>query len=110
MVVNLVFISSQKWLNFDSFLKCSAASTWASQVALVVKNSPAKVGDVGLIRVSGRSPGGGHGNPFQYSHLENPTEREAWQVTAHRVTKSWTRLTQLSTHHTLPIPKLSSSC
>ena len=110
MVVNLVFISSQKWLNFDSFLKCSAASTWASQVALVVKNSPAKVGDVGLIRVSGRSPGGGHGNPFQYSHLENPTEREAWQVTAHRVTKSWTRLKQLSTHHTLPIPKLSSSC
>ena len=80
------------------------------QVALVVKKSHAKVRDGGLIHVSGGSPGGRHGNPFQYSHLENPTEREAWQVTAHRVTKSWTRLKQLSMHHTLPIPKLSSSC
>ena len=49
-----------------------------SQVALVVKHLPADardVRDVGLIPGSGRSPGGGHGNPFQYSCLENGTEK-----------------------------------
>ena len=54
---------------------------WASQVALVVKNPPANAGDVrdsGLIPGSGRSPGGWHGNPLQYSFLENPMDREAW--------------------------------
>ena len=44
----------------------------------VVKNQPANVGDVGLIPGSGRSPGGGHGNPLQYSCLENPMDRGAW--------------------------------
>ena len=43
----------------------------ASQVALVVKNLPVNAGDTGSIPGSGRSPGGGHGNPFQYSCLEN---------------------------------------
>ena len=46
----------------------------------------------------GRSPGGGHGNPLQYSCLENPTDRGAWWATAHRVAKGRTRLNQLSTH------------
>ena len=49
--------------------------TWASQVALMVKNSIANAGDIrdaGSIPGSGRSPGGGHGNPLQYSCLENP--------------------------------------
>ena len=48
---------------------------WGSQVALVVKNPPASAGDtrdMGSIPGSGRSPGGGHGNPFQDSCLENP--------------------------------------
>ena len=61
----------------------------------MVKNSPAKVGDikdVGSIPGSGRSPGGGHGNPLQYSCLENPMDREAWHAIVHRVTKSQTRL------------------
>ena len=49
------------------------ASMCASQVALVVKNLPAHAGDVGLIPGSGRSPGGGHGKPLQYSCLENLT-------------------------------------
>ena len=40
----------------------------------------------------GRSPGGGHGNPLQYSCLENPKDRGAWQATFQRVTKSWTLL------------------
>ena len=52
----------------------------ASQVALVVKNPPANAGDIkdtSLILGSGRSPGGGHGNPLQYSCLENPMDRGA---------------------------------
>ena len=65
----------------------------ASQVAVGVKNSPANAGDirdVGLIPGSGRSPGGGHGNPLQYSCLENPKEGGAWRATVHEVAKSWT--------------------
>ena len=65
----------------------------ASQVAVRVKNSPANAGDirdVGLIPGSGRSPGGGHGNPLQYSCLENPKEGGAWRATVHEVAKSWT--------------------
>ena len=61
---------------------------WASQVALVVKDLPANAGDitdVGLIPGLGKSSGGGHGNPLQYSCLENPMDREAWQATVHRV-------------------------
>ena len=53
-------------------------SNWASQVGLVVKNLPAQAGDIryaGLIPGSGRSPGGGQGNPLQYSCLENPMDR-----------------------------------
>ena len=65
--------------------------TTASQVTLVVKNLPANAGDVrdvGLIPGSGRSPGGGHGNPLQYSCLGNPMDRGAWEVTVHGITKS----------------------
>ena len=62
-------------------------------MALVVKNLPAKEGeviDVGSIPGSGRSPGVGNGNPLQYSGLENPMDRGAWQATVHRVRKSQT--------------------
>ena len=54
-----------------------------SQMALMVKNLPANVGDVrdaGLILGLGRTPGGGHGNPLQYSCQENPMDRRAWQA------------------------------
>ena len=64
-----------------------------AQVALEVKNMPANAGDVrdtGSISGSGRSPGGGHGNPLQYSCLENPMDRGAWWATVHRVIHSWT--------------------
>ena len=44
--------------------------------------------DMGLIPESGRSPRGGHGNPLQYSCLENPKDRRAWQATVHRVAKN----------------------
>ena len=46
----------------------------------------------------GKSPAGGHGNPLQYCCLENPLERGALWPPVHKVTKSWTRLKQLSTH------------
>ena len=52
----------------------------------VVKNQPANAGDtrgVGSISGFGRYPGGGHGNPLQYSSLENPMDRGAWQDTVH---------------------------
>ena len=64
-----------------------------SQVVLAVKNLPASaedVRDVGSIPRLERSPGGGHGNPLQYSHLENPVDRRAWWATAHRVETSQT--------------------
>ena len=54
---------------------------WASQVVLAVKNLPTNAGDLrdlGSIPGLGRSPGGGHGNPYQYSCLENPMDRGAW--------------------------------
>ena len=56
------------------------------------------VRDVGSISELGRSPGGGHGNPLQYSCLENPMDRGAWWATVHGVTKSQTQLKLLSTH------------
>ena len=58
----------------------------------VVKNLPANVGDTGSIPGSGRSPGGGNDNPFQYSCLKNLMDRGAWQATVQRVTKSQTQL------------------
>ena len=48
--------------------------------------------------LDGRDPGGEHGNPLQYSCLENSMDRGAWQATVHRVTKSRTQLKQLSMH------------
>ena len=53
-----------------------------------------ETGDSGLIPESGRSPGGGNSNPLQYSCLENPLDRGAWQASAQRVAKSWTQLTE----------------
>ena len=72
-----------------------------SQEALVVKTLSANVGDVkdtGSIPGSGRSSGGGYGNPLPYSCLENPTDRGGWWAKIHRVAKSRTHLKQLSTH------------
>ena len=69
-------------------------------VGLVMKNLPANAGDtgdVGPISGSGKSPGGGNGNPLQYSSLGNPMDRRAWQVAVCRVTKSWIQHEWLST-------------
>ena len=68
----------------------------------MVKNPPAHAGDIrdtGSISGLGRSPGGGHDNPFKYSCLENSMDRGSWQATIYRVTKSWTQLKQLSKYY-----------
>ena len=65
----------------------------------MVKNPLANAGNLrntGLILGSGRLLGGSHGNPLQYSCLENPMDRRTWWVTVHRVAQSWTRLKRLS--------------
>ena len=62
----------------------------------MVKSPPANAGDArdaGSILGLGRFPGEGHGNPLQYSNLENSMDTGAWQATVHGVTKSQTRLT-----------------
>ena len=64
----------------------------------VGKESTWHAGDVGSIPRLGRSPGGEHGNPLQYSFLENPVDRGTWQAAIHRIAKSWTRLKQLRMH------------
>ena len=67
----------------------------------MIKNLPANAGDIrdaGSIPGSGRSPGGGHGNPLQYSCLEYPMDRGAWRAVVHRVAQSQTLLGRLSTH------------
>ena len=74
----------------------------ASQAALGVKNPSANAGDprdMSSIPGSGRSLGGGHGNPLQYSCLENPRDRGAWQATVHGIAKSEAQLKPLSTAH-----------
>ena len=59
---------------------------------------------MGSIPGSERSPGGAHGNPFQYACLENSMDTGAWRATVHGVAKSRTQLKRLSTHamHTQP--------
>ena len=62
-------------------------------VALLVKIPPATAGDVrdaGSVPELGRFPGGGHGNPLQYSYLKNPMDRGAWPAIVHGITKSQT--------------------
>ena len=83
----------------------------------VIKNLPANAVaavDMGSIPGSRRLPGGGNGNPLQYSCWDNPKDREAWQAIVHRVTKSRTQLKQLRKHalliHVAVQKKLSQQC
>ena len=81
-------------------------SLGASQAAQWVENLPANAGDtgdLGLIPGSGRSPGGGHGHPLQYSCLENPMDRGAWSlqsIGSQRVRHNWSDW--VCTHASLP--------
>ena len=68
-------------------------------MALVVKNPPANTGDIrdeSSISRLGRPPGEENGNPLQYSCLENPMDRGAWQSTVHSIAKRQTQLKQFS--------------
>ena len=60
----------------------------------MVKKPPASAGDVNSVLGWERSTGGGHGNPLQYSCLENSMDREAWRAIIHGVTKSWLQLNE----------------
>ena len=60
------------------------------EIWLRCEESACNGGDRGLIPGSGGSPGEGHGDPLQYSCLENPTDREVWWATDHRVAQSQT--------------------
>ena len=79
----------------------STGLCWASQVVLVVKHPPANAGDIrdaGSIPGLGRATGGGHGNSLQYSCLENPMARGAWQAMVHGVAKSQTWMSDWAQH------------
>ena len=94
----LIYDEYSSWILFH--LR-QTIKTKASQVVQWLKNLPANAGvirDVGSIPESGRSPGGGHRNPLQYSCLENPMHRGVWRDTVHGVTKSQTQLKWLSTN------------
>ena len=84
----------------DSTMKISILEDFQGRwLMLAVKNPPANAGDirdVGFTPGSGRSPGGGHSNPLQYSCLKKPMDRGTWWATIHGVAKNWTRLKQLS--------------
>ena len=87
---------------FSPFLWLSIVPFRGFPDGSVVKNLPEMqemcAEDANLIPVSGRSPGEGNGNPGQYSCLENPMDRGAWQATVQWVEKSWTWLKHLSAH------------
>ena len=68
-------------------------------VAQMVKASAYNAGDPGSIPGLGRSTGEGNGNPLQYSCLENPMDRGAWQAIVHGVAKSLTRLSDFTSLH-----------
>ena len=109
-------------LFYSALFKClnillkHVSSSSASQVILVVKNPSAIAGDIwdaGLIPGSGRSPGGGHGNPLKYSCLENPMDRGAWWTTVYgsqRVRHNWSDLALAVSHFTgIPLTKIARS-
>ena len=85
-------VGSVTCIPWDIHLVHLSLSFLPSLVAQMVKNLPANAGDPGSIPGLGRSPVEGHGNPLQYSCLENPMDRGPWWATAHGVTKSQTRL------------------
>ena len=98
---NFIFYENKQHYIAEHNAKFTGLYLWASQVALVIKKPPAAqetLWEADLILGSGRSPGGGPGNPLQYSCLENPKDRGAWRATVHRVAKSWTQLKWLSMH------------
>ena len=90
--LSIIYLSTQHIVNYlAGFIHIRA-----SQVAQQGKKSISSAGDMSLIPGSGRSLGGGHGNPLQYSCLENSVDRGVWWATIYRIVNSWTWLKQLS--------------
>ena len=100
MTLLLIIIS---FLHLPCYLFITLLGLFVTLLALLGTNGkePAcqcmRLRRCGYIAWSGRSPGGGNGNPLQYSCLEKPTDRGTWQSTVHSVTMSWTWLKQLNT-------------
>ena len=84
----------------EPILKTRLALSRGLPGCLEGKESARSAGDPGSISGSERSPGGGHGNPLEYSCLENPMDRGAWRATVHRVAKSQTGLSKARATHT----------
>ena len=85
------FLFSPLFETICLFINCTIFPASPCITMLVVKNPPAKAGDIrdtGSIPGSGRSPGEGNGNPLQYSCLKNPMDRGAWWATVHGVAQS----------------------
>ena len=78
-------------VSYDIYKSIRGLPTWLSGKESGPANAE-DIRDMDFIPGLGRSPGGGHGNPFQCSCLENPMDRGAWWATVHGVAKSWTGL------------------
>ena len=91
------FRCTAQWFRHICICVCILCK-WGFPAGSDCKESTCNAGDLGSILGSGRSPGGGHGNPLQYSCLENPMDRGAWQATVCGVVKSWTWLTNTHTN------------
>ena len=87
--------TNQNWYRIIT-LRCTISVTLLSCVSFPNgsdgKESTCNTGELGSVPEQGTSPGGGHGNPLQYSCLENPMDRGAWWALVHGVAKSQTRL------------------
>ena len=95
------FFGPLNWFLCNIWFMFMCEFCWSSQMTLVVKNLPANAGDVrdvSSIPGLGRSPGGGRGNPLQFSCVENPMDWGTWQATVLGVTKNWTWLKWLHEH------------
>ena len=94
-MLSRVYYHNQLCQTSAQYLASHLTNLGLSQVALMVRNLPANAGDIrdtGLIPELGRSPGEGNDNPLQYSCLENPMDRGAWQAVIYGITKSQTPL------------------
>ena len=84
-----------QWLTVQRMVWIDPISLLGFSGGLDGKETACNAGDTGLIPGSGRSPGGGHSKPLQYSYLENSMDRGAWWAIVHGVTKSWTWLPEI---------------
>ena len=97
----VIVLNQASWLYEAHTHTCEKEQVGGKTWGVLVRDkesahSTGDTGDAGLIPGSGRSPGGGHGDSLQYSHLEKPIDRRAWRAAVHGVAQSRTRLKRLS--------------